>query len=587
MLLILRERGPTTLSCREYFSSRSPPRWVRLTDCRLDIEQVPKDGDVGHVPPVLLPVRFGAVTPPDGAENARPLYVRTKGRSSSPPASEVALEGMIDADVTADIPSQLESQHARILYPDKPSYIEIAMAIMPGVLYSFMARRRLRKYQRHRKARAALTAAARAAPSEGDHKAALADSVNDENGDVIARVFDLTALLSVRRRMRFTVALPLVFLFPIVVGTLLELVLVDDRWPLAVAGVVTGIGLGLLIHRFWRRHAIPSRAYLALSLSVLPYLWVELLQASWEVGLLLALLGVGQLLFLGIPLLAAIGALKRTTTFETALRVDRDLQDGRARRRIGSSSAHRDKVASLRFLASVLFGGALLGLAINLLIPGCGLLLAVVFGAAALGTWRRAKRHSTPRANEVRELDHRPPILLLRSFVDDELSVEGDLLDLDLPRLIAEYLNVVGPVIALPAVKERLQRVGPYRVDLQGKSWTEAVSSLTSEAVAIVMICGRSSGLAWELSHVTQPSIARKTIFFFPSVDPEELTRRWMFLMSDNRFPALAALRSIDPNRLVSARCLDTHTLEVVTADQRDKRSYAAALAMLALELRA
>ena len=246
----------------------------------------------------------------------------------------------------------------------------------------------------------------------------------------------------------------------------------------------------------------------------------------------------------------AIGALKRTTTFETALRVDRDLQDGRARRRIGSSSAHRDKVASLRFLASVLFGGALLGLAINLLIPGCGLLLAVVFGAAALGLWRRAKRHSTPRANEVRELDHRPPILLLRSFVDDELSVEGDLLDLDLPRLIAEYLNVVGPVIALPAVKERLQRVGPYRVDLQGKSWTEAVSSLISEAVAIVMICGRSAGLAWELSHVTQPSIARKTIFFFPSVDPEELTRRWMFLTSDNRFPALAGAQEHRPQSL-------------------------------------
>ena len=223
-----------------------------------------------------------------------------------------------------------------------------------------------------------------------------------------------------------------------------------------------------------------------------------------------------------------------------------------------------------------------------LVIPGCGLLLAVVLGAAALGLWRRAKRHSTPRANEVRELDRRPPILLLRSFVDDELQVEqSDLLDLDLPRLIAEYLNVVGPVIALPPVDERLQRVGPYRVDLQGKSWTEAISSLISEACAIVMICGRSEGLAWELSHVTQPSIARKTTFFFPSVDPEELTRRWTFLTSDNRFPALTALRSIDPNRLVLARSLDTHTLDVVTADQRDKRSYAAALAKLALELRA
>jgi hypothetical protein len=176
---------------------------------------------------------------------------------------------------------------------------------------------------------------------------------------------------------------------------------------------------------------------------------------------------------------------------------------------------------------------------------------------------------------------------LLRSFVDDDLSVEGDLLDLDLPRLIAECLNVIGPVIALPAVNERLQRVGPYRVDFQGKSWTEAISSLIGEACAIIMICGRSEGLAWELSHVTQPSIARKTIFFFPSVDPEELTRRWMFLTSENRFPALAALRSIDPNRLVSARSLDGLTLDVVTADHRNKRSYAAALAKLALELRA
>ena len=580
MLLILRERGPTALSCRDYFSSGSPPRWVRLTDCRVDIEQMPKDGDVGHVFPALLPDRFGAVTPPDGAENALPLYVRVKGRSSPLPASEVALEGMIDADVTADIPPQLESQHARILYPDKPSYIEIALAIVPGVLYAFMARRRLRKYQRHRKARAALAALARAAPAEGE-KAALADSVSDENGGVVARVFDVTELLSVRRRIRFTVALSLVFLLPIVVGTLVEL-LGDDRWPLAVAGVATGIALGVLIHRFWCRRSIPSRAYLALPLFVLPYLWVKLFQPSSQLGLLLALLGVGQVVLLGIPLLSAVVALKRTTTFETALRVDRDLQNSRARRRLESSSAHRDRVASMRFFASVLLGGAVLGLALNLVIPGCGLLLAVVLGAGALGLWRRAKRHSTPRANEVRELDRRPPILLLRSFVDDESSVEGDLLDLDLPRLIAEYLNVVGPVIALPAVNERLQPVGPYRVDLQGKSWTEAISSLISEACAIIMICGRSEGLAWELSHVTQPSIARKTTFFFPSVDPEELTRRWMFLTSDNRFPALAALKSIDPNRLVSARSLDRQTLDVVIADQRDKRSYAAALAKLA-----
>ena len=54
-----------------------------------------------------------------------------------------------------------------------------------------------------------------------------------------ARVFDLTSLLILRRRIRFTVALSLVFLVPIVAGTLVEL-LGGDRWPLAVAGVVTG-----------------------------------------------------------------------------------------------------------------------------------------------------------------------------------------------------------------------------------------------------------------------------------------------------------------------------------------------------------
>jgi hypothetical protein len=429
---------------------------------------------------------------------------------------------------------------------------------------------------------------ARAAASEAIPEPGVPHSAVDGKRDAVARVFDLTALLRLRSRIGWTLAAPFLLQVPIVLGEGIQLAAARHHgWSLISTAVVAGLISLVLLHRFWRQQPIVRRAYLALALPFLPWVWVALVQPGVEIWLLLLLLGVAQMLFPGIPLLAAIAALKRTPTFETARGVDRVLQDRSVWRGIRFDLERRaGRVMPMRAAATVLFGSALFGLAINLVAPGCGLLWSALSFAGGAALWRRARRHSTPRANEIRELDRRPPILLLRSFNDDNLDVDpGALRELDLPRLAAEYLNGIGPVVALPAQNERLQRIGPYRVDLEGKSWTEVIQRLVSEAAMIVLICGRSEGLAWELDLVMQPAPMRKTVILFPSVDPEELARRWTFLASIERFPALPVLRSIDPNRLLLARVIDESTLDIVTANAKGRKSYVAALAALTAEL--
>jgi len=141
---------------------------------------------------------------------------------------------------------------------------------------------------------------------------------------------------------------------------------------------------------------------------------------------------------------------------------------------------------------------------------------------------RYARRRSLISADAAMLADPRNPILFLRSFSDDQISlskaklpwllrffdpgaVAGTLDEL----LVSEYADV-GPVIAIGRPSDALPPLGASRRYCQGTEWQEIVRSLMQASAVIVMGMGRSAGLAWEIATIRSMSLVTKTAFVFP-----------------------------------------------------------------------
>lgn len=140
-------------------------------------------------------------------------------------------------------------------------------------------------------------------------------------------------------------------------------------------------------------------------------------------------------------------------------------------------------------------------------------------------------RRFAMRALRTRELlDRRPPILLLRSFVDDAIKVRSrgnqrrSLIDrLSLRRwerfeeVIAAALAVQGPVEAVGQVGQRLPPpLGAVRRQFTNEEWQYKVNDLMGEAPLICITLGRSDSLAWEIERIAELGYLGKTVFVLP-----------------------------------------------------------------------
>jgi hypothetical protein len=142
-----------------------------------------------------------------------------------------------------------------------------------------------------------------------------------------------------------------------------------------------------------------------------------------------------------------------------------------------------------------------------------------------------ARRHSLISAAAAMLADPRKPVLFLRSFSDDQISlskakipwlqrfvdpgaVVGTLEEL----LVSEYADV-GPVIAIGKPSDDpddLPPLGAARQYCQGTEWQEMVRSLMQASALIVVGVGQSAGLAWEITTIRAGNLLTKTVFVFP-----------------------------------------------------------------------
>lgn len=162
-----------------------------------------------------------------------------------------------------------------------------------------------------------------------------------------------------------------------------------------------------------------------------------------------------------------------------------------------------------------------------------GLIMPFVLLAAYF--FNRGRRHVKLRAKEVRATDLRPPVLILRSFKDDQLQIESRLLKRlrlvskpTLEEVLAAESASVGPCITVGEPHEKLPPLGASREYLRGGDWRTAVTRLIEEAAVIIFILGETQNVLWEFETAIEKRGVEVIMTVVPPIPKaEELNRRW------------------------------------------------------------
>lgn len=187
--------------------------------------------------------------------------------------------------------------------------------------------------------------------------------------------------------------------------------------------------------------------------------------------------------------------------------------------------------------------------------------MQTVLGTIGGGALLWARRRSARRGAEVRRLDARPPVLLLRSFGDDMMKLEkgakwrsaNDLFrkGMTFERIVAKQLGLIGPVIAIGKPGESLAPLGAARDYVSDDVWQREVEERMHESTLIVLMLGSSQGLAWELLRAHRLRLLRKLVLIFPPA--ENLDQRWRALLSHTDAAGLVVLPDdLDVSRVVA-----------------------------------
>ena len=217
-----------------------------------------------------------------------------------------------------------------------------------------------------------------------------------------------------------------------------------------------------------------------------------------------------------------------------------------------------------------------------------GVVLIVVGGVAFRLAWMWARAG----AQRLQQRDHRPAILYLRSFEDDELPIATVLSArrpfFELFRLggtdpfeeaVAWELVPYGPVVAVGRPGRSLASLGAAREYLPDDRWREDVAARMAASCAIVMTIGATDGLRWEIEQVAAAQYIGRTIFVFPPMGDGTLRDRWHFTAEALDVAGVAPPPLPDDAGAVFTAVFDAPgSWWVTVADVRDEATYRAAI---------
>ena len=141
-------------------------------------------------------------------------------------------------------------------------------------------------------------------------------------------------------------------------------------------------------------------------------------------------------------------------------------------------------------------------------------------------------RHEVLTAEEILE-SGKAPVLYLRPFQIDGSKASGwkvfSVFGLSTPTEEAELvalLRGIGPVVAIGFPGEKIAGdYGAARAQCPNHGWQEFVLNWMKHSTLIVIVVGKTSGVAWELQSICHYSYLSKTIFILDESigEPNEL----------------------------------------------------------------
>jgi hypothetical protein len=150
---------------------------------------------------------------------------------------------------------------------------------------------------------------------------------------------------------------------------------------------------------------------------------------------------------------------------------------------------------------------------------------------------RMGRKLTVKRASDIVGKDRRAPVLLLRSFSDDEIVIEhigkGSTFfpqPITLEEAIVPVLSLLGPVVAIGRPGEFMTPLGAAREYVSHETWKNEVQQWLHRASLVVMIMGplaEKEGLAWELSQIRSLEGLKKLMLVMPPVNTLKAAQRW------------------------------------------------------------
>ena len=178
-------------------------------------------------------------------------------------------------------------------------------------------------------------------------------------------------------------------------------------------------------------------------------------------------------------------------------------------------------------------------------------------GAERIRRW--ARRASLRSAEDVMREDQRSPVLFLRDFDNDQVSLkwaqmpehmrslDPGIEQANLEEVLQNSIDI-GPLVAIGRPEDPFPPIGASRKYVRGASWQELVVSLMHTASLIVVGVSESEGVVWEIEQLVKQGYLGKSVFIIP---PEEC---WNRRFLDRLLSKLLAVTDhAESNRLADA----------------------------------
>lgn len=215
-----------------------------------------------------------------------------------------------------------------------------------------------------------------------------------------------------------------------------------------------------------------------------------------------------------------------------------------------------------------------------------GSLFAVAIGLVATVLMvivvRYARRWLLARAESRAAQSVQDPILLLRSFADDEAKVRpnGLLLRLQfrkrrLEEVVASIISPLGTFIGIGAPNERLPQLGAERAYFDDDTWQDAILHWIGISRYVVMIAGLTEWVQWELRTLIERSGLNRLIILIPPAE-RDITERRLILIRDcfSRTAWEEALGELDIDRVTAILFTKGGRVQVINGAHRDEIEY-------------